>query len=96
MGDVLKVVMAWTMLIASTVSTVSTAYAVITALTHIRPTGQSKLRESGRFVQYNSNQLDLTNHQDLQDSPIQLDSTNININSNQLEEPPTYLEVSGL
>merc|ERR1712203_125416 len=70
MADVLKVVMAWTMLM------VSTASALLTLFTHLHLSGQSKLRESGRLVQYNSSQLDLTNHQDLHISPIQLNSTN--------------------
>jgi len=87
-ADVLIVMFAWTMLISGT------AYIVFACVFHIRPSMQSKLRESGRLIHYNSSQLDLTNHQDLQNSPIQLDSTNININ--QLEEPPTYQEVSGL
>ena len=94
--DVLTVVMAWTMLIASTVS------AFLTAFTHQRPTssGQSKLSESGGLVHYNSSQLDLTNHQDLQDS--HLHSTNPS-NLQDLpaaklssDEPPTYQEVIGL
>ena len=90
MADVLKVVMAWTMLIASTVSTVSTAYSLITALTHISPIGPSKLRESGKLVHYNSSQLDLTNHQDLHSIPIKLSSPNLT-NLQDLpasEEPP--------
>ena len=77
MADVLKVVMAWTMLIASTVSTFITASILITAFAHLRSTGQSKLRESGRFVQYNCSHLDLSNHQDLQNIPIQLLSPNL-------------------
>merc|ERR1719382_1192162 len=62
------------MLIASTVSTFITASILITALTHLHPTRQSKLRESGRFVQYNSSHLDLSNHQDLHNIPIKLSS----------------------
>jgi len=111
MADVLKVVMAWTMLIASTVSTFSTASALITALTHIHPTRQSKLRESGKLVQYNSSQLDLTNHKDLHSRPSQLSSPNpTNLQdlpaSDESSPPPAdqnlattnpnYLEVSGL
>jgi len=85
MADVLKVVMAWTMLIASTAS------ALLTAFTSLRPSssGQSKLRESGGLVHYNSSHLDLTDHQDLQDS--HLDSTN----PSSLPQPPTYQEVIG-
>jgi len=95
-ADVLKVVMAWMML------TVSTASALLTAFTHLCPTGQSKLHESGRFVQYNSSQLDLTNHQDFLNSPSQLYSTNPT-NLQDLpaaklssDDPPTYQEVAGL
>jgi len=96
MADVLKVVMAWMML------TVSTASALLTAFTHLCPTGQSKLRESGRLVQYKSSWLDLTNHEDLLNSPSQLYSTNPT-NLQDLpaaklssEDPPTYQEVTGL
>jgi len=96
MADVLKVVMAWTMLIASTAS------ALLTAFTSLRPSssGQSKLRESGGLVHYNSSHLDLTNHQDLHDS--QMHSTNPT-NLQDLpaaklssDDPPTYQEVIGL
>ena len=95
MADMLKVVMAWTMLM------VSTASALLTLFTHLHPSGQSKPRESGRLVQYNSSQLDLTNHQDLRISPIQLNSTNpTNLEDlpaqPSLDEPPTYQEVTGL
>ena len=94
-ADVVKVVMAWTMLMAGTASV------LLTAFTHLCPTsGQPKLRESGRFVHFNSSQLDLTNHQDLQDS--HLHSTNPS-NLQDLpaaklssDEPPTYQEVIGL
>ena len=96
MADVLKAVMAWTMLIASTAS------ALLTAFTSLRPSssGQSKLRESGGLVHYNSSHLDLTNHQDLHDS--QMHSTNPT-NLQDLpaaklssDDPPTYQEVIGL
>ena len=66
-ADVLIVMFAWTMLISGT------AYIVFACVFHIRPSMQSKLRESGRVIQYNSSQLDLTNHQDLQERSIQLD-----------------------
>jgi len=98
MADVVKVVMAWTMLMAGTASV------LLTAFTHLCSTsGQSKLRESGRLVHYNSSQLDLTNHHDLHISRIQLNSS-ANLANLQdlpaaqpsLDEPPTYQEVTGL
>jgi len=79
-ADVLKVVMAWMML------TVSTASALLTAFTHLCPTGQSKLRESGRLVQYNSTSTS-TNPTNLQDLPAAKLSS---------DDPPTYQEVAGL
>ena len=97
-ADVVKVVMAWTMLMAGTASV------LLTAVTHLCPTsGQPKLRESGRFVHFNSSQLDLTNHQDLHISRVQLNSS-FNLDNLQdlpkpqpsLDEPPTYQEVTGL
>jgi len=97
-ADVVKVVMAWTMLMAGTASV------LLTAFTHLCPTsGQPKLRESGRFVHFNSSQLDLTNHQDLHISRVQLNSS-FNLDNLQdlpkpqpsLDEPPTYQEVTGL
>jgi len=96
MADVLKVVMAWTMLIASTAS------ALLTAFTSLRPSssGQSKLRESGGLVHYNSSHLDLTNHQDLHDSHMHsTNPTNLqDLPAAKLssDDPPTYQEVIGL
>jgi len=98
MADVVKVVMAWAMLMAGTASV------LLTAFTHLCSTsGQSKLRESGRLVHYNSSQLDLTNHHDLHISRIQLNSS-ANLANLQdlpaaqpsLDEPPTYQEVTGV
>merc|ERR1712088_1050842 len=80
MADVVKVVMAWTMPMAGTASV------LLTAFTHLCSTsGQSKLRESGRLVHYNSSQLDLTNHQDLHISRIQLNSS---VNLENLQDFP--------
>merc|ERR1712130_677654 len=97
MADVMIVVMAWTMLM------VSTASVLLTCFTHQCPPSsvKSKLRESGRLVQYNSSQQDLTNHQDLHTSPIQPNSTNpTNLedlpDQPSLDGPPTYQEVTGL
>jgi len=57
----------------------STASALLTAFAHLRPStfGQSKLRQSGSLVHFNSSQLDLTNHEDLHIiSDIQMNPTN--------------------
>ena len=95
--DVVKVMMAWMMLMACTASV------ILTAVTHCCPSKKSKLCESGILVHYNSSQLDLTNHQDLHISRIQLNSS-VNLENLRdipdtkpsLDEPPTYQEVTGV
>ena len=98
-ADVVKVVIAWTMLIACTASVLD----LLTAFTHLSPSEKSNLRVSGRVVDFNSSQLDLTNHEDLHISCVQLNSS-VNLANLQdfpaeqpsLDEPPTYQEVTGV
>merc|ERR1711902_346702 len=98
-ADVVKVVIAWTMLIACTASVLD----LLTAFTHLSPSEKSNLRDSGRLVDFNSSQLDLTNHEDLHISCVQLNSS-VNLANLQdfpaeqpsLDEPPTYQEVTGV
>jgi len=98
-ADVVKMVIAWTMLIACTASVLD----LLTAFTHLSPSEKSNLRDSGRLVDFNSSQLDLTNHEDLHISCVQLNSS-VNLANLQdfpaeqpsLDEPPTYQEVAGV
>jgi len=94
--DGLKLVMAGLMVMTSTASV------LLTAFDHFRRSTfeQSKLRQSGSLVHFNSSQLDLTNHQDLHIiSANQMNPTNLQDMSSaqpSLYQPPTYQEVTEL